>query len=136
MIGFVSALSASLAIMVLVVLSALIGYVQSILPSSGMIKINEYKYRYFQTTIYLDAPLINEVVMQIEQLGMTNQVESYQSGCDFGFNHNDRQAFEVSTFNYLTLNNYFGEKVKIGNINVLENKETFNACYVDINLKQ
>lgn len=135
MIGFVSALSASLAIMVLVVLSALIGYVQSILPSTGMIKISENKYRYFQKTIYLDAPLINEVVLQVETLGMTNRVTSYQSGCDHGFNHSDRQAFEVSTYNYLTLNNYFGEKVKIGNINVMENIETFNTCYIDINLK-
>ncbi len=136
MIGFVSALSASLAIMVLVVLSALIGYVQSILPTTGLIRLDEYTYRYVQEDVYIEPRIIGEVILEIDLMGLTNDVVSYQVGCNHGFNQDSRQATEIATFNYLTINNYFDEKVKIGNIKVEEFPDGFNICYVDINMKR
>ena len=60
MIGFVSAISASLAIIILVVISSLIGYVQSIMPAKGLIKIDELTYRYVMEGKFIEDKLIEE----------------------------------------------------------------------------
>ena len=86
MIGFVSAISASLAIIILVVISSLIGYVQSIMPAKGLIKIDELKYRYVMEGKFIEDKLIEEVVVQIENAGLASRVVSYQTGCNYGTN--------------------------------------------------
>lgn len=135
MIGFVSAISASLAIIILVVISSLIGYVQSIMPAKGLIKIDELTYRYVMEGKFIEDKLIEEVVVQIENAGLASRVVSYQTGCNYGFNTVEREMLEVSTYNYLVLNQYFQESMKIGNTNNYEALEVINTCYIDINLR-
>lgn len=135
MVGFVSAISAALAIIILVVMSALIGYVKSILPESGLIKIDENKYRYIQEEIYLTDKVIGEVELQLSQLGIAQRLKSYQVGCNYGFNMPERQAFEISTFNYLTINKYFDDAIEVGKIEIFKSQEGINTCYMDINLR-
>lgn len=134
MIGFVSALSASLAIIILVALAALIAYVNSILPAVGLIQVSETKYRYIQADTYTTPALLNDIVIKVDQLGLSPRVTSYQAGCNYGFNLEHRTADEVATYNYLTMGKFFGQTVKMGSIEMYQEKEKINACFVDINV--
>ena len=134
MIGFVSALSASLAIIILVTISALVGYIESIFPTHGLIKINESKYRYVMKGYYIDEKLLREVILTIDDVGLTEKVGSYQTGCNYGFNTSEREMTVIPTFNYVTLNQYFASSMPIDNIMVIEEKGQINTCFIDINL--
>lgn len=134
MVGFVSALSASLAIIILVALSALISYIQSILPEKGLIKIDENTYRYIQEEVYSSEDVLKDIILQLELLGLTPRLKSYQAGCSYGFNLNDRAAIETATYNYLMLNQYFGETIQIDAIKSFSENKQINTCFVDINL--
>lgn len=136
MIGFIAAISASLAIIVLVVVASLIGYVQSILPSKGLIKINEEKYRYIMEGTFVNANLLSEIILQIETVGVSGRVKSYQNGCNYGFNVNKRDVDEISTYNYLVMNQFFGDALKVDSIVDEVENEKFNVCFVDINLNK
>jgi len=136
MIGFVSALTASLSVIILVVLAALIGFVESILPEAGLIKINDYKYRYIQENPFIETDLINKVVLEIESMKLLEDVKSYQVNCQFGYNQSYRQASEIATFNYLTITNYLGDNALVGNIGIVESKDGLNTCFIDINIKR
>ncbi|TYL48406.1 hypothetical protein [Marinomonas sp. IMCC 4694] len=133
MIGFVSAISASLAIIILVVISALIGYVQSIMPAKGLIKINDLKYRYVMEGKFIENKLLEVIVIEIENAALSHRVVSYQTGCSYGFNTKKREMQEISTYNYLVLNQYFLNSMKIETTNNYETTEVLNTCYVDIN---
>tara|TARA_B110001469_G_C9275814_1_gene153279 strand:+ start:71 stop:499 length:429 start_codon:yes stop_codon:yes gene_type:complete len=136
MIGFVSALTASLSVIILVVLAALIGFVESILPETGLIKVNDYKYRYIQENPFIQEDLINKVLLEIESMKLLDDVKSYQVKCQFGYNQNYRQASEIATFNYLAITNYLGDNVLVGNIDIIESKEGLNTCFIDVNIKR
>jgi hypothetical protein len=136
MIGFVSALTASLSVIILVVLAALIGFVESILPEAGLIKINDYKYRYIQENAFIEADLINKLVLQVEAMKLMKDVKSYQVNCQFGYNQSYRQASEIATYNYLAITDYLGGNVLVGNIGIIESKEGLNSCFIDINMKR
>ncbi|MBR7889799.1 hypothetical protein J9B83_12740 [Marinomonas sp. A79] len=135
MIGFVSAISASLAIIILVVISSLIGYVQSIMPAKGLVKIDENKYRYVMEGKFVNPDLLELVVIEIESAGIASRVTSYQNGCSYGFNTKQREMEEVATYNYLVLNQYFQKSLKIDTINNYKADDVLNTCYIDINLR-
>lgn len=135
MIGFVSAISASLAIIILVVISSLIGYVQSIMPAKGLIKVDDLKYRYVMEGKFINDELLQNVIIEIDNAGFASRVTSYQTGCTYGFNTKQREMLEVSTYNYLVLNQYFSNSIAISNINNFKADEVFNTCFIDINLR-
>lgn len=134
MIGFVSAISSALAVIILVVIASLLGYIQSILPPEGLIKINEVKYRYIMDGYYLENKFLQQVVVEVENLGLSDRVISYQPGCNYGFNTDERQMTEIPTFNYIILTKYFGETIPIDSIIIDEQSQAINNCFVDINL--
>lgn len=135
MIGFISAISACLAIITLVVISSLIGYIQSITPSKGLIKIDDSKYRYIMEGKFVSDDLIKTVLLEIESIDLSSRVISYQTGCSYGFNTNKREVEEVSTYNYLILSQYFSGSISIDTTNNFEADEVINTCYIDINLR-
>jgi len=135
MIGFVSAISASLAVIILVSLASLVAFVQSILPASGLVKINDNKYRYVMEGQFLKNVLIEEVVTQIYNHGLSSRVETYQNGCNFGFNIDKQQSHQISTYNYIVMNGFFQESTPVLEIVEEVEKGKINVCFIDINLK-
>ncbi len=135
MIGFISAISASLAIIILVVISSLVNYVQSIMPTHGLIKIDEFKYRYVMDGQYVDDSLLKSIVVDVESAGLANRVTSYQTGCSYGFNAQKRVVEEISTYNFLVLNQYFLDAITIDKTNNFQADDVVNTCHVDINLR-
>ncbi|ROV59503.1 hypothetical protein EGH82_13465 [Vibrio ponticus] len=134
MIGFVSAISSALAVIVLVVIATLIAFVQAIMPETGLVKINDEKYRYVMESSYVDANLIREVIMQSEVIDIDQRVISYQNGCNYGFNSTQRQMEEIGTFNYIKMTQYFADSVPVAPMFTIEESEMFNTCFIDINL--
>jgi hypothetical protein len=135
MIGFVSAISASLAVIILVSLASLVAFVQSILPASGLVKINDNKYRYVMEGQFLKNDLIEEVVTQIYNHGLSARVETYQNGCNYGFNIDQQQSHQISTYNYIVMNGFFQESTPVLEIVEETEKSKINVCFIDINLK-
>jgi hypothetical protein len=134
-IGFVSAISAALAIIILVVISSLVGYVQSIMPAKGLIQLTDTKYRYVMEGKYVDNRLIEEVILQFDNVGISNRILSYQTGCNYGFNTQEREMLEVATYNYLTLGQYFDTSVPVDKVNNYSEPESLNVCFIDVNLR-
>lgn len=135
MIGFVSAISASLALIILVSIASLVAYVQSILPAYGLVKINDDKYRYYMEGQFINQALLEEIVGQAYNLGISDRITSYQNGCLYGFNLNKDGADQVSTFNYIVMNQFFQDSVPVGNILAMVDESKMNTCFVDINLR-
>lgn len=137
MIGFVAAISASLAVITLVVISSLIAYIESILPEKGLIKINDSKYRYVMDRQFVNSELISLVVIKVDEVlaESKERVVSYQTGCTYGFSKSKREVEEVSTYNHLVLSQYFLESVPVINSNSFQEDEVINTCYIDINIK-
>lgn len=134
MIGFISAISSALAVIILVVISSLLAFVQAMMPATGIVRLSDVKYRYVMESSYINPELIREVIIQSENIGIGDRVISYQNGCNYGFNANERQMLEISTFNYISLAQYFDGTVPIESMYLFEEKEVLNSCFIDINL--
>ncbi len=134
MIGFVSAISSALAVIILVVISSLLGFVQAMMPASGIVRLSEVKYRYVMESSYLNADMIREVIIQSDILGIGDRIISYQNGCNYGFNAEERQMTEISTFNYISLTQYFEGTVPVESMYTFVEKNVINSCFIDINL--
>lgn len=134
MIGFVAAISASLAVIILVVIASLIGFVQSIMPTTGLIKIDEYTYRYNQQTPYVTRELLTDLVLTVGDMSFSNRIKSYQIGCDYGFNANEYEMTRIATFNYIATNQFFSESYPVENAKVELEGEKMNSCHIDIHL--
>lgn len=134
MIGFISAISSALAVIILVVISSLLAFVQAMMPSTGIVRLSDVKYRYVMESNYIDADLIRSVIIKSKELGIAGKVISYQNGCSYGFNANERQMLEISTFNYITLTQYFDGTVPVNPMYTFEENEVINSCFIDINL--
>ncbi|WP_114764656.1 hypothetical protein [Vibrio rhodolitus] len=134
MIGFVSAISSALAVIVLVVIATLLAFVQAIMPTTGLVRINDVKYRYVMESSYIEPQLIREVILKTEVAGIDDRVISYQNGCTYGFNSSERQMTEISTYNYITMTQYFDDAIPVAPMYTIAEKEVFNTCFIDINL--
>ncbi|WP_375749702.1 hypothetical protein [Vibrio sp. HN007] len=134
MIGFVAAISASLAVIILVVIASLIGFVQSIMPTSGIIKIDEDTYRYNFKTPYVTRELLTELVLTIGDMSFSDRIKSYQIGCNYGFNTTEYEMTRIATFNYIATNQFFDNSYPVDNIVVEEEPERMNSCHMDIHL--
>ncbi|WED20667.1 hypothetical protein L3Q72_08385 [Vibrio sp. JC009] len=134
MIGFVAAITASLAVIILVVISSLIGFVQSIMPTTGLIKIDEVTYRYNLQTPYVSREVLKDLVLTVDGMSFNDRVKSYQTGCNFGFNTNENEMVHIATFNYISLNQFFAGSYPIEHINVVSQDDRMNSCFIDIHL--
>ena len=108
MIGFVSAITASLAVIILVVISSLIGFVQSIMPSTGMVKISQVTYRYNQQTPYINEDILHDLVVTAEKMQISSRIKAFQIGCNYGFNASQYEMKHIATYNYIVINKYLG----------------------------
>lgn len=134
MIGFVAAITASLAVIILVVISSLIGFVQSIIPTTGIVKIDENTYRYNMKSPYITHSLLQDLVVIISDMSFSNRIKSYQTGCNYGFNVDQDEMKRIATYNYLAVNQFFAGTFPIDYIVVSEQDDKMNNCYIDMHL--
>lgn len=134
MIGFVAAITASLAVIILVVIASLIGFVQSIMPTKGIIKIDELTYRYNMVTPYVSREMLNELVLTVSDMSFSDRIKSYQNGCNYGFNASEYEMKHIATYNYIATNQYFSGSYPVDHITLYIETDKFNNCYIDIHL--
>ncbi|GLO63423.1 hypothetical protein MACH09_39310 [Vibrio sp. MACH09] len=134
MIGFVAAISASLAVIILVVIASLIGFVQSIIPTTGLVKIDELTYRYNMQTPYVTRELLTDLVLTVGDMSISDRIKSYQTGCNYGFNTNEYEMTRIATFNYIATNQFFAGSYPVDNIKVVSQQDKMNSCYIDIHI--
>lgn len=134
MIGFVAAITASLAVIILVVISSLIGFVQSIMPSSGIIKIDDLTYRYNLQTPYVNRKLLQDLVLTVSDMSFAGRIKSYQTGCNYGFNADEYEMKHIATYNYLAVHQFFEGSYPVEHINLLSQPDKMNNCFIDIHL--
>jgi hypothetical protein len=141
MMGFVCAISAALCIIILITISSLLGYVQSIIPTQGLIKIDELHY-YFSTedTLFqLDG--LREITLAINSLETEKKIKlsSMRPGCNFGFNRKQKDMAQTATFNYIRINKFYQNDIQntfsIQPIKVDNYEQGINTCYVDLYFK-
>lgn len=134
MIGFIAAISGVLAIIVLVVIANFLTFVASIMPANGLIKVDEFKYRFVMEDRFVTVDLLDSLVENAYDFGLTGNIESFQNGCNHGFNSDIKAAETISTYNYIILQEYFQNTFNVSPILIEEDTDRFNICYVDINL--
>lgn len=140
MIGFISAVSASLAIFVLISVVTLVAYLDTITPKYGFKKISELHYLYIITDSYLNDSKLTMMQNFITKTSErdTISLESLKPDCNYGFNRDERKATEIVTYNYVQLIQYVQ---KSGSATVLPiNRHSFdvgvNYCHVDLMFKK
>jgi len=134
MIGFVSAISASLAVIILVTVSSLLGYVGSILPKTGIKKIDETHYQYIMDNVFVGISSLDTLTLTIDALETKNNIalESHRPVCNFGFNRSEREMVEIVTFNFLKINQYYEEDVQVLSAKTEVYDLGINYCYLDL----
>ena len=134
MIGFVSAISASLAVIILITVSSLLGYVNSILPKKGVKKIDDTHYQYVMGNIFVREEALNQLTLLVSEIESENNIvlQSNRPVCNFGFNRPEREMIEVATFNFLKIKQYYGDEVSILGVKTEEYEAGFNFCYLDV----
>lgn len=136
MIGFISVFSSALAVTILLVVTALIMFIQSILPTYGLIKIDSNQYRYIIDGEFANHVNLGHMLMNLEEIGIINKVKSMTPGCEYGFNIEDRKSKEIATFNYFAVNEFIEDKFKIKEIGNESNIQKLNSCYIDIEVER
>jgi hypothetical protein len=134
MIGFIAAISGVLAIIVLVTIANFLTFVASIMPANGLIKIDEFKYRYVMEERFVTSRLLDSLVENVYDFGLTDNIKNFQNGCNYGFNYDKNGAENISTYNYIVMQDYFRTSYKIDSILIEVDMDRFNVCYIDINL--
>jgi hypothetical protein len=135
MIGFVCAISSSLAVIILITISSLLGYLNSILPSTGFKKINETHYQYITGNVFLGGDAMVKLTIGIDDLEKNNNMIllSHRTVCNYGFNRSEREMAEIVTFNFLKIKQYYREDPRVLNAKTENHDSGINYCYVDIN---
>lgn len=134
MIGFVSAISASLAVIILITVSSLLGYVDSILPKTGIRKVTDTHYQYVMGNIFLSQGGLNNLTLLISDLETEKKIilTSHRPVCNFGFNRPEREMLEVVTFNFLKVKQFYSGEVDVLGAKTESYNSGFNFCYLDI----
>ena len=134
MIGFIAAVSGVLAIIVLVAIANFLTFVMSILPDNGLVQIDEYKYRFYLEDRFVTPVVLDSIVQNIFDYGFLDNIRTFQTGCNHGFNYDLTTVEQVSTYNYIVVEDYMDGRFDIDPILIEVDENRFNTCYVDINL--
>jgi hypothetical protein len=134
MIGFVCAISASLAIIILITISSLLGYINSVIPKEGLLKISEFHYNYTMDNVFIQASVLAEMTLAIDSLELSNDfdLKYYRAGCNYGFNRVENEMTEIATFNFVRIHQFYGDQVNVEPVEVRYYDEGINTCYIDV----
>ena len=87
MVGFIGALSSSLAILILVFITLLLGYIDSMLPEKSIFQLSEATYRYPLKSYFITNAFKPEMedLIKNHQKNTKQTVKSVKIGCTAGF---------------------------------------------------
>jgi hypothetical protein len=134
MIGFVCAISASLTIVILITISSLLGYIDSMIPKHSLTKVSEFHYHYSMDSVFIEESALKNLTLLVNSLEVNNQLRimSYRPGCNFGFNRSEKEMTEIATFNFIRMEQFYKNKFSIQSIKIDTYSNGINNCYVDV----
>ncbi|MGL4826553.1 MAG: hypothetical protein ACRC24_03565 [Vibrionaceae bacterium] len=135
MVGFIGALSSSLCVLILVFITLLLSYIESLLPERSIFKLEESTFRYPINSYYVSDETGNEIKETIDDLLKNNsfKIKTMYIGCTYGFDMTEDIANNIMAYNSIKINGFkFAADFKI--ISKITKSETeLNYCYIDLN---
>jgi len=141
MIGFVCAISAALCIIILITISSLLGYIQTVIPTQGLNKIDELHYYFSTEDTLFQRDGLREITLAVNTLETENKftLSSLRPGCNYGFNRTQKYMAQTATFNYIRINKFYQNDLEntftIQPIKIDNYEQGINTCYVDLYFK-
>ena len=138
MVGFIGALSSSLCILILVFITLLLSYIDSLLPKTSMFKLNEATDRLPITSYFINDAFKPEMKKALDKLGFEKSKipKSVLIGCTTGFDINEETATNIMAYNAIKILSFnLNIDVKIYKKPIF-NDQQLNYCFVDFNTEQ
>ena len=133
MVGFIGALSSSLCILILVFITLLIGYIDSLLPEASLFRINESSYRYPIASYFVTDSIEGEVDAVLTKLAEDHRFvpDELLVGCTSGFDIQPEMAENIMVFNTIKLGAFTlpMQSRMADNSELVDNK--LNYCYLE-----
>ncbi len=135
MVGFIGALSSALCILILVFITLIVGYIDSLLPEASFFRVNEATYRYPISSYYVTDDVLKELDAILININEDEKfkINSINVGCSFGFDIGESSANNIMVYNTIKINT---GKIPIDatmNKDPIVDKNKLNYCYVDFN---
>lgn len=133
MVGFIGALSSSLCILILVFITLLLSYINSLLPNTSMFKVSESTERFPITTYFVTNALKDELIRTIEIIQMSddNKPVTLMLGCTFGFDIDKNIAKNITIYNAIKINSFnLNLPVTIFDDPIFKD-DALNYCFLD-----
>ncbi|HBA7888963.1 TPA: hypothetical protein J1Z77_004302 [Escherichia coli] len=135
MLGFVSALSSAVAVMILIMTTLLINLGATMLAREKALKSiqidklssTQHNQKTHENILFGGLSLSTSDLKKIKESGVPTLI----TYCQYGSNLSKTVATKISTLNYLRLKKYLGDKTEV----ILLSPpyvETTNSCYVEI----
>lgn len=137
MVGFIGALSSSLCILILVFITLLLGYIDSMLPAPSLFKLNESTHRFPLKNYFIDANFkteVENVMRDVYGITETNP-GSLKVGCTYGFDMDEQSALNIMVYNSIQLTSFKLPVDVTMYPDPQENKNQMNYCYIDFEKK-
>ncbi|MFM2589891.1 hypothetical protein [Vibrio sp. TBV020] len=133
MVGFIGALSSSLCILILVFITLIVGYIDSLLPEASVFRIDEATYRYPISSYYVTDEVINELDIIIDDLSINKgfSTKSLEVGCSSGFDIDIQSANNLMVYNTIKTNNSLNLEALMNDQPSIDTNK-LNYCYIDI----
>ena len=134
MMGFVGAISASLAIIILIAVSSLVAYVDAIAPRVGLSKVADLQYRYIMKNAFVRNESMVDLSLVIDNLEKDNNISliSVKPICNYGFNLSEREVDEIVTYNYIKLTMWYKSSVSVEVALSNYFGDAINYCQIDL----
>jgi hypothetical protein len=136
--GFVGAISASLAVIILIAVSSLVAYVDAIAPRVGLSKISDLHYRYVMKNVFVRNDSMVELSLLISDIEEKEKIslQVVKPMCNYGFNMSQREIEEIVTYNYIKLNLWYKETVDVEKVDSFYLDNSINYCQMDFTFKK
>ena len=133
MVGFIGALSSSLCILILVFITLLVGYIDSLLPEASLFKINESTYRYPIASYFI----VNEMKEEVSNVLVRLQEDYHflpertEVGCTAGFDIQTEMAENIMAYNTIKLSSFDLPLDSIMEAAPVQVGDKLNYCYLE-----
>ena len=136
MVGFIGALSSSLCILILVFITLLLSYIDSLLPETSLFKLNETTERLPIASYFIHDNFKPEIGKALTKIELENNEKSKAAmiGCTAGFDISEETAINIMAYNAIKILNFnLNIDVKIYEKPIF-NDQQLNYCFVDFDI--
>lgn len=134
MVGFIGALSSSLCVIILVFITLLMGYIESMLPDTSLFRVDEVTYRYPIKGYFVTDLVRLDILDVINELKTKNDfnLDKIEVGCSYGFDLNYELTENISIYNGIKINSFSFPVDTLVMKNYPLKEFELNYCFLDL----